>query len=137
VSNLTEPLSPGRPSGPSRGAVALVVVTLGLLAALVWGLNPSRPHFTPAPLEPPTSECPKLKREFIPTNATYLGNPSLDALPREKRNRALYRLNMEACTCGCSLSIAGCRLANPACETSKTLANKIIAAVQAETEKKK
>ena len=135
MSNLTEPPSSQGTSGPSPGAVALVVVTLGLLAALVWGLNPSRLHFTPAPLEPPTSECPKLKREFIPTNATYLGDPSVDALPREKRIRALYRLNMEACNCGCSLSIAGCRLANPGCETSKALADKIIAAVQAETKK--
>jgi hypothetical protein len=115
--------------------VAAVVVTVGLLAALTWALAPARVHFTPAPLDPPPTDCPKYAREFVPSNVTEILDPPLTNLSAAQKNRALYRLNMEPCTCGCGLSVAACRVEHPACETSKGLAQKIIAEVQAEKRK--
>lgn len=114
--------------------MALVAATLILLGALVWGLVPSRPKLTPAPLNPPLTECPKVLHDFIPTNLTELpASPDgtstgseLAALPASARNRALYLLNMRACTCGCNLSVAACRVNDPACKTSAELAKQLI-----------
>lgn len=135
MSSSTDPQTPPPARRPSPGAVATVVVTLGLLAALTWALAPPRVHFTPAPLDPPPADCPKLAREFVPSNVTELSDPPLTGLSAEQKNRALYRLNMVPCTCGCGLSVAACRVEHPACETSKNLARKIIAEVQAESRK--
>jgi hypothetical protein len=115
----------------------MVVVTLGLLGALVWALHPEQPRLTPAPLVPVPSECPKVQQEFIPSNYTDLPGVPPEGLSREQRSRALYRLNMEPCTCGCALSVAACRVLHPACAVSKKLAEKIIAEVQAEKRKQK
>jgi len=112
-----------------------VVVTLGLLAALTWALAPARVHFTPAPLDPPPVDCPKVAREFVPSNVTEILDPPLTGLSAAQKNRALYRMNMEPCTCGCGLSVAACRVEHPACETSKNLARKIVAETQAEARK--
>jgi len=112
--------------------VALVAVTLALLAALAWALQPDRPDFKPAPLEPPPEDCPKVEREFLPSNVTEILEPSLADLTPAQKNRALYRMNMEPCTCGCSLSVAACRVTNFDCKISKEMAEKIIAEVRAE-----
>jgi hypothetical protein len=124
---------PGEPSpsrGPTPGAVVMVVVTLGLLAALVWALQPPRVRFAPAPLGPPPADCPKIAREFVPTNVTGLPGPLLDGLTPEQKMRALYRLNMELCPCGCNSSVAYCLIAYPRCETSRKLAEKIVAEIK-------
>lgn len=134
MSSSTDP-QPTPPAGPSRGAVAAVVVTLGLLAALTWAIAPRRVHFTPAPLEPLPVDCPKVAREFVPSNVTEILNPPLTGLSAAQKNRALYRVNMEPCTCGCGLSVAACRAEHPACETSKHLARKIVAEIPAEVRK--
>ncbi len=126
---------PSRPARPSRGAVAAVVVTIGLLAALSWAIAPRRVHFTPAPLEPLPVDCPKVAREFVPSNVTEILDPPLTGLSAAQKNRALYRMNMEPCTCGCGLSVAACRVEHPACETSKHLARKIVAEIPAEARK--
>ena len=115
----------------------MVVVTLGLLGALVWALHPDQPQLTPAPLVPVPAECPKAQQAFVPTNYTDLPGGLLEGLSPKQRNRALYRLNMEPCTCGCALSVAACRVNHPACEVSKKLAEKIVAEVRAETRKPK
>ncbi len=111
---------------PSRGSVALVVVTVTLLGALVWGLSPSKLHFVPAPLRPVSSVCSKGPEEFTPTNLTEIPDLPLEGLGREQKNQALLRLNMEPCPCGCGESLAACRYNNPACETSKELAKKVV-----------
>jgi len=135
MSSSTDPPA-GPPAGNrSPGAVAAVVVTLGLLAALTWALAPARVHFTPAPLDPPPVDCPKVGREFVPSNVTEILDSPLTDLSAAQKNRALFRMNMEPCTCGCGLSVAACRAEHPACETSKGLAQKIIAEVQAEKRK--
>jgi hypothetical protein len=113
----------------------MAAVTVALLAALAWALAPSRPGFKPAPLQPPPENCPKVQRQFIPSNVTEILDPSLAGLTPAEKNRALYRMNMEPCTCGCSLSIAACRVSNPDCEVSRALAEKIISEVRAESEK--
>jgi len=135
ISNSTDP--PAGPSAgkPSPGALAAVVVTIGLLAALTWALAPARVHFTPAPLDPLPVDCPKVAREFVPSNVTEILEPPLTGLSAAQKNRALFRMNMEPCTCGCGLSVAACRAEHPACETSKSLAQKIIAEVQSEKRK--
>ncbi len=112
-----------------------MVITLGLLAALTWALAPARVHFTPAPLDPPPADCPKVPREFVPSNVTEIPDLPLLELSTAQKNRALLRLNMEPCTCGCGLSVASCRVEHPACETSRKLALKIVAEVEAETRK--
>jgi hypothetical protein len=135
MSSLTDPQKTPPAGRTSRGAVATVVVTLALLAALAWLLAPPRVRFSPAPLEPPPADCPKLAREFVPSNVTAIADLPLTGLSAEQKNRALYRLNMEPCPCGCGLSVAACRVEHPACETSKGLAQKIVAEVQAEKPK--
>lgn len=137
MSNSTEPAEPAPPSGPPRGTVLTVVATMALLAALVWALRPPRVDFKPAPLEPEPAGCRKIAREFVPSNVTQLPGPSLDGLLPGKRLRALYRMNMEPCTCGCNASIADCRINHPDCEVSRRLAAEVIAAVQAESPQKK
>lgn len=129
--------APGPASGPTRGSVALVAVTLALLAALAWALKPDRADFKPATLEPPPEDCPKVQREFLPSNVTEILEPSLAGLTPARKNRALYRLNMEPCTCGCSLSVAACRVHNLDCKISKELAEIIITEVRAEPETKR
>jgi hypothetical protein len=130
----TDPNAAGRNPGPSRGNVALVVVTIALLAGLVWVLNPSQPKFAPAPLRPVTPGCPKGPAEFTPSNITEIPDLPLDKLTKQQKYRVLLRLNMEPCPCGCTRSIAACRTNSPTCETSTELANRIVAEEQAVTE---
>lgn len=112
--------------------MALVAVTLALLAALVWALNPSRPGLKPAPLRPQPLGCPRSAQEFTPTNITELPDLASTTLSEDQKYRALFRLNMEPCPCGCGMSVAACRLSHPTCETSKELARKIVAEVEGE-----
>src|SRR5439155_26225154 len=67
------------PDKGNRSAVILVSVILVLLGALVWSLNPRQPKLAPAPLRPVTSGCPKLGREFVPSNITEI--PQWQASP--------------------------------------------------------
>ena len=95
--------------------------SLTLLALLVWFLNPRQPNYKPAPLDPRSPQCPNPGRQFVPTNITEIESPLLDALPQEESNKAIFRLNMAACSCGCNLSLAACRRSNPACVTAAGL----------------
>lgn len=101
-----------------RGSAVSVVITLALLGGFVWAIRPSQPNFTPAPLDQPSSACPRSKSDFVPTNLTEVSGLALAGLPDRARNRALLRLNMEPCSCGCGLSLAACRLSNPSCAIS-------------------
>jgi len=131
MSNSSEPAAPAPPSGPTRGAVATVVVAITLLAALVWGLTPRRVDLKPAPLDPLPQGCPKVAREFVPSNVTGIPALPLTDLTPAQRQRALYRMNFEPCNCGCNSSIAYCRVNYPQCETSRKAAEKIITDVRA------
>ena len=61
----------------------------------------------------------------VPSNIAEISSPLLDALPKEEKNKAIFRLNMVACSCGCNLSIAACRRSNPQCATSYRMFSKI------------
>lgn len=109
------------------------IVTLALLALLVWGLIPRQPKLKPAPLEPPRSLCATSTSDFVPSNLTRIPAISLDKLPEPTRNRVLLRLNMEPCSCGCKQSLAVCRAGNPSCPVSPQAADAIVKQETAET----
>src|SRR5262245_13556979 len=50
----------------------------------------------------------------------------LKQLSAEQRATALQRLNQEACTCGCELTVAKCRIDDPSCSVSLPLARQIV-----------
>jgi len=100
------------------------VVSLLLLAALVWALNPRQPKLKPAPLGRPLAACAPLPRRFMPTDITDLREPPFPSLTRQQRFRALAQLNAQECPCGCKLSVAACRLSDPSCQASADLAKK-------------
>jgi hypothetical protein len=108
-----------------------VIVSIGLLAALVWAIQSPRVDFKPAPLDPVSEDCPKVDRPFVPSNVTEILDPPLTALTPKQRVKVLYRMNFEPCPCGCNQSIAYCRVNHPRCETSRKLALAILAEVQA------
>jgi thiol-disulfide isomerase/thioredoxin len=51
----------------------------------------------------------------------------LTALTPERRVAILQRLNSEACSCGCGLTVAKCRIDDPACGVSLPVARRIVA----------
>ncbi len=53
----------------------------------------------------------------------------LTKLSGEKRVATLMRLNAEACTCGCGLTVAKCRIDDPACAVSLPIAQRIAAEI--------
>jgi len=120
-----------RPSSLGRGGLR-VAITLALLGALVWALNPSQPRLTPAPLHSLPPGCPKFSRAFVPANVTSVPDPPTDALPENVKYRVLYRLNMAACSCGCIESVAACRVSNRDCQTSLQQAKEIVTEGQKE-----
>jgi thiol-disulfide isomerase/thioredoxin len=50
----------------------------------------------------------------------------LTAFDAAKRTEALQKLNSEACTCGCDLTVARCRVDDPSCGVSLPLARQIV-----------
>src|SRR6516225_4603909 len=131
----TEPGAGGRgpvPQSPLGRAGLLVAIMLALLGALVWALNPPQPRLTPAPLHPLPRGCPKVSRAFVPANVTSVPDPPTDPLPESVKYRVLYRLNMEACSCGCIESVAACRVTQRDCQASLRRAKEIVTESQAE-----
>ena len=51
--------------------------------------------------------------------ATMLPGVDTEELTPEQRAVALHKFNAEACTCGCQLTLAQCRIYDPACKLSK------------------
>jgi len=50
----------------------------------------------------------------------------LTRLPPARRGEALQALNAEACTCGCGLTVARCRVDDPGCNVSLPIAKRIV-----------
>ncbi len=69
----------------------------------------------------------------LPSTAHVMSVPGIDLgkLSPEKRAETLRRLNTEGCTCGCNLTVAKCRIEDPACGISLPLARRILAEVVA------
>jgi thiol-disulfide isomerase/thioredoxin len=63
--------------------------------------------------------------------ATELPGVNLKNLTAEQKTAALRALNAESCTCGCSLTLAQCRIYDSACHTSSERAGQIVAALSA------
>lgn len=124
--NSSEPNLAKATPGRSRTSVVVLAATLALLALLVWFLNPRQPNYKPAPLEPPSPQCPNPGRAFVPTDITEISDPLVDALPQGEKNKAVFRLNMVACSCGCNLSLAACRRSNQKCVTAQEMFKKTI-----------
>jgi thiol-disulfide isomerase/thioredoxin len=59
-------------------------------------------------------------------NATELPGLDLSKLKPEQRRAALKKLNTQACSCGCGLTLAQCRVNDSACAVSLNLAKKIV-----------
>jgi thiol-disulfide isomerase/thioredoxin len=63
--------------------------------------------------------------------ATSIPGIDLAAIPANRRTEVLQKLNADACTCGCELSVAKCRIDDPTCGVSLPLARKIADAIAA------
>ena len=60
--------------------------------------------------------------------ATKIPGVDLDRLPPASRAAVLTKLNADHCTCGCTLTLAACRINDPTCSISLPLAQKLAAA---------
>jgi len=69
--------------------------------------------------------------------ATMLPGVNTTKLTPEQRLVALHKFNAEECTCGCKLTLAQCRINDPACGLSKDRAAAIVAEIYADGEKSK
>jgi thiol-disulfide isomerase/thioredoxin len=77
--------------------------------------------------------------EFVPdtgqvliANAAYateIPGVDLTSVTTKQKETILKRLNTEKCTCGCDRTLAGCRIEDPACQTSLPAAKKVAAEV--------
>jgi thiol-disulfide isomerase/thioredoxin len=64
----------------------------------------------------------------LDNNAQLMTIPGIDltTLPSARRAEALQKLNAASCTCGCDLTVAKCRVDDPACGVSLPLAREIV-----------
>jgi hypothetical protein len=69
--------------------------------------------------------------------ATMLPGVNTTKLTPEQRLVALHKFNAEECTCGCKLTLAQCRINDPACSYSKDRAAAIVEEIFAAGEKDK
>jgi thiol-disulfide isomerase/thioredoxin len=59
--------------------------------------------------------------------ASELPGVDLTKLTSEQKTVALHKFNAETCTCGCTFTLAQCRIYDRNCQTSKAATSKIIA----------
>ena len=111
----------------------LAIVTLGLLGAVAWFLNPSQPALRPAALRPQAelpSSLPESPKEVLPTSFTELPDVDLGSLTVPQKREVLLRLNTEPCPCECGNTLASCRVTDSTCETSRELVPKVMEEVK-------
>jgi thiol-disulfide isomerase/thioredoxin len=58
--------------------------------------------------------------------ASELPGVDFSKLTAEQKKIALHRFNAESCNCGCTLTLAQCRINDSACQVSKALTAKIV-----------
>jgi len=68
--------------------------------------------------------------ETVWLTAKELPQVDLSGLTPEQKTLALKALRKESCTCGCQMRVAQCRVEDPSCGDSKTLASTVVAAVK-------
>jgi hypothetical protein len=127
-----EPASSDTTGGSSRPELPVVsrrvvwaATALTLLAAFAFWMNAPQPHFVPASLEVAGPPCAKTSRVFTPTNATVIPGLRDKGLSQKEKDYVVYGANMEACRCGCQLSLAACRINFPSCATSSDALRKL------------
>jgi thiol-disulfide isomerase/thioredoxin len=69
--------------------------------------------------------------------ATMLPGVNTMKLSPEQRQAALHKFNAEECTCGCKLTLAQCRIYDPACKLSQDRTAAIVEEIFAAGEKSK
>jgi thiol-disulfide isomerase/thioredoxin len=61
--------------------------------------------------------------------ASELPGVDLSKLSPEQKTVALHKFNAETCSCGCTFTLAQCRIYDRNCQTSKTATSKIVTAL--------
>jgi thiol-disulfide isomerase/thioredoxin len=69
--------------------------------------------------------------------ATMLPGVNTEGLTPEQRTVALHKFNAETCSCGCQLTLAQCRIFDPACKISTVRTAAIVKELSAGTSKTK
>lgn len=79
-------------------------------------------------VDAPIEEVEQTQKLELGANAQALTIPGIDLakLSPAQRTQALEQLNADACTCGCDLTLARCRVDDPTCGVSLPLARKIV-----------
>ena len=67
-------------------------------------------------------------------HATEIPGVDLSVLTAAQKEAALQRLNEDECVCGCALTLAQCRINDPACDVSLPLAQTVVAEIVAASE---
>ena len=80
------------------------------------------------PVNASIEQVDRVQRAQLENNAQATVIPGVDlaVLSSDQRAAALQKLNTEACTCGCDLTVAKCRIDDPSCGVSLPLARKIV-----------
>jgi hypothetical protein len=97
-------------------------------------LNPERTEqetrsLAGLPVNAVVEQTDPIARAALGDTAQATNSPGIDlaAIPASRRAEVLQKLNADACTCGCDLSVAKCRIDDPTCGVSLPLARKIVA----------
>lgn len=134
ASNKPAGVPPPRADRGTGRTLLWAAVALAALAAFAFWLNFPQPHFVPAALDPVGPDCPKTSRVFVPTNATEVPDVPSSGVSRQEKDRMIFRANMEACPCGCQLSLVACRTNYSACRHSAEQLKKVVAETLAKAE---
>jgi thiol-disulfide isomerase/thioredoxin len=90
-------------------------------------------HLAGLPVNVEVEEIEKDKPTKLANAAQATDIPGIDlkAMSKEKRIAVIQKLNDEACTCGCNLTVARCRVDDPSCPVSLPKAKELVAAITA------
>jgi hypothetical protein len=88
-------------------------------------------HLAGLPVSASIEEVEQTHGLKLENGAQLMTIPGIDLtkLPVSKRSEALEKLNGQACTCGCDLTVAKCRVDDPSCGVSLPLARQIVAQI--------
>ena len=86
-------------------------------------------HLAGLPVNAAIEEVEQTQGLKLENGAQLMTIPGVDLtkLPAARRAEALQKLNSQACTCGCDLTVAKCRVDDPSCGVSLPLARQIVA----------
>jgi thiol-disulfide isomerase/thioredoxin len=85
-------------------------------------------HLAGLPVNASIEEVDQAQGLKLENGAQTLTIPGIDlaSLSVAKRTEALQKLNAQACTCGCDLTLARCRVDDPSCGVSLPIAQQIV-----------